>query len=93
MKLSKKTFEDAFEQVNDPEDFKTYIDKAFSRDQIADELKNPDSSFYFAYLDQQLAGYFKLNEHSAQTDINEADALEVERIYVLQEFQGMRIGQ
>ena len=93
VKLSKKTFVDAFEQVNDPEDFKTYIDKAFAKEQIADELKNPDSSFYFTYLDQQLAGYFKLNEQAAQTDINEADALEVERIYVLQGFQGMRIGQ
>ncbi|NAS10910.1 GNAT family N-acetyltransferase [Poritiphilus flavus] len=93
IQLSKKTFVDAFEHVNDPEDFKTYIDKAFSKEQLGAELKNPDSSFYFAYLEQDVVGYFKLNEEQAQTDIKKAEALEVERIYVLQGFQGKRIGQ
>ena len=91
--VSKKTFYDAFEKDNDPIDFKTYINKAFSAKQIDSELNNPNSGFYFVYKNGQLAGYYKLNTNDAQTDLKLAESLELERIYVLRNFQGKRIGK
>ncbi|MEK6152773.1 GNAT family N-acetyltransferase [Flavobacteriaceae bacterium 3-367] len=91
--ISRKTFVDAFEKDNDPEDFKTYMDTAFSQDSLLRELKDPDVSFYFVYLHGCLAGYFKINENNAQTDIRDKTALELERIYVLSEYQGKKLGE
>jgi diamine N-acetyltransferase len=93
VQISKTTFVNAFETHNDPDDFKNYIDLAFKRDQLHAELKNPHSAFYFAYLDKNLVGYFKLNWNDAQSDLKRHDSLELERIYVLQEFQGKSIGE
>tara|TARA_R110002167_G_scaffold206691_4_gene410733 strand:- start:452 stop:985 length:534 start_codon:yes stop_codon:yes gene_type:complete len=91
--ISKKTFVDAFEKDNAPDDFKTYINDAFDRDKIERELRDIDSDFYFAFVDDVLAGYFKLNQNGAQTDIRHAESIELERLYVLDTFQGKKIGQ
>ncbi|MFS4492826.1 GNAT family N-acetyltransferase [Maribacter sp. 2308TA10-17] len=93
IEISKTTFVNAFEKDNNPEDFETYIDAAFDKSTIKEQLVNPNSSFYFAIKDEALAGYFKLNAGDAQTDIKSEEAIELERIYVLQEFQGKQIGK
>lgn len=91
--LSRKTFVDAFKEDNNPEDFENYLDFAFNPDRIADEVLDADSDFYFTYLNKEIVGYFKLNQLQAQTDIKDRDSLELERIYVLNEFQGKQIGK
>ena len=91
--ISKKTFVDAIEKDNDPGDFKSYIDFAFEKEKLLAELNDQNSSFYFAYRDEVLAGYFKLNRNDAQTDLKLKEAIELERIYVLEQFQGMKMGQ
>ncbi len=93
LQISKKTFVDAFEKDNDPEDFNAYITTAFDRKKLEEELMDPDIEFYFVYLEDTLAGYFKLNENHSQTDIKRPESIELERIYVLQSFQGNRIGE
>ena len=44
-------------------------------------------------VDNAVTGYIKLNYNSAQTELQDANALEVERIYILQEHQGKQIGK
>lgn len=91
-RISRTTFVDAFEKDNDPEDFKTYVDKAFDRNEIGKQLEEENTSFYFVYVKNELAGYFKMNINNAQTDLKNQDAVELERIYVLNKFQGLGIG-
>lgn len=91
--ISRDTFVAAFEKDNDPHDFQAYLKKAFSHEQMALELSNPDCHFYFVYEGETLVGYFKLNTNDAQTDVHEADAVELERIYVLGPHQGKKIGE
>ncbi|MET6989602.1 GNAT family N-acetyltransferase [Sediminicola arcticus] len=91
--LSRNTFVDAFEKDNNPEDFENYLDFAFNPDRIADEVLDADSDFYFVYLNKDVVGYFKLNQLQVQTDIKDDYSLELERIYVLKEFQGKQIGR
>lgn len=91
--ISRMTFTDAFEKDNTPEDFKAYINFAFERNKLLAELKNSDTTFYFVYKDALLVGYIKLNENDAQTDIKSEEGMELERIYVLKDFQGQHIGQ
>ncbi len=71
---------------------KEYMDRAFNPDQLLSELKNPMSEFYFVTLDDVIAGYLKLNKDTAQSDIRDETSLEIERIYVDKEFQGMGLG-
>ena len=91
--ISRTTFIDAFEKDNDPEDFKAYIDYAFEGSKLLKQLENPGTIFYFVYKSADLVGYLKLNENDAQTDIKSDEGMELERIYVLKDFQGQQIGQ
>lgn len=91
--IAVKTFSDAFESQNNPEDFRDYMQKAFSEDQLLTELNHPDSHFYFALTENGKAGYFKLNFLDAQSDIKDPMAAELERIYVYRSYQGKNIGR
>jgi ribosomal protein S18 acetylase RimI-like enzyme len=91
--LSRKTFFDAFAHLNDAADMEAYASTAFTTRRLEDELRNPGSRFYFAVVDNAIAGYIKLNYNTAQTDLQDPNALEVERIYILQQYQGQQIGK
>lgn len=90
--VSKSTFVDAFEKDNDPADFKDYIDLAFNKGKLSDELQNPNTSFYFVFSEENLVGYFKLNQNDAQSDLKNMDSIELERIYVINQYQGLGLG-
>lgn len=92
IQISRETFTHAFEKHNDPEDFRDYMEKAFSEKSLSDQFDNPYSSFYFAYLEDNLVGYFKLNSHSAQTEKVDGNSLELERIYIQEAFQNKGLG-
>jgi len=93
VEISIKTFVSAFEKLNNPEDFKTYTEITFSKEQLKKELLNENESFYFVYNDKELVGYFKLNKKEAQTEFFGNTSIEIERIYVLDKFQGQQIGK
>lgn len=69
-----------------------YLKEAFADHQVQQELKHPFSSFYFLFADSQLAGYFKLNTKDAQTEFID-QGMELERIYLLPDFQRRGLGQ
>lgn len=90
--LSYKTFKTAFGPDNDPEDIEGYLKVAFSAAKIKEELSNPNSFFYLVKSNAKNIGYFKLNIGDAQSESIE-NAIELERIYTLAEYQGNGIGQ
>lgn len=52
------------------------------------------TQFYFAEKDGEVFGYLKVNFAEAQTEAQEQiDALEIERIYALQQYHGSEVGQ
>ena len=91
--LSRSTFQDAFGAENNPEDLEKYLNSAFGEENLQKELLNPLSEFYFAIAEGETAGYFKINLGDAQTEFKEEEGMELERIYVKQEFQQQKIGQ
>ncbi len=93
VKISKETFIDTFEKDNNPEDFKNYIDNAFSKAQLEKELLNSNCLFYFAYEAHELVGYFKLNVDDAQNEQFETNSVELERIYITKEHQNKHFGK
>lgn len=90
--ISCQTFKDTFEPYNTETDMKAYLEHAYNIEKLSNELSNNDSVFYFVYGDERLAGYLKVNEFNAQSDIKDSHALEIERIYISKEFQGKGVG-
>ncbi|WP_074406463.1 MULTISPECIES: GNAT family N-acetyltransferase [Aquimarina] len=92
--IGRQTFYDAFGPPhNTEENINGYLNEKFTLDNITRELHNPNSKFYFAWINNQIAGYIKINFDSAQTEPVEGNTLEIERIYVVKEHQGEKIGQ
>ena len=90
--LSRRTFQETFAHCNSPAELKSYLDGAYHTDKLRAQLQDEHSQFYFLLLDGSLAGYLKLNEGPAQTELHDSASLEVERIYLLREFQGLGMG-
>ena len=91
--FSRRTYFETFSKQNTPENMAAYLDDAFETEKLRRELEDANSAFYFLYRGETLAGYLKLNEAPAQTDLHDPDSLEIERIYVGKEFQGMGLGR
>lgn len=92
-KIGRQTFFDTFSAVNTEENMKKYLEESFSIEKLTAELNNENSEFYFAELDTNIIGYLKLNFGQSQTELKDDQAVEIERIYVLKEFQGKNAGQ
>ncbi len=94
LKIGYQTFYNAFgPPANTEENIQSYLKENFTLEIIDRELANPDSEFYFALIQTDVVGYLKVNFASAQTEKVEGRGLEVERIYVVREYQGKNIGQ
>ncbi len=91
--IGKQTFYEAFKYDNSEEDMNQYLNESFSSQKIAEELKNVNSEFYFAKSNDQVLGYLKINFGKSQTELNENNSLEIERIYLLKQFYGKNVGQ
>jgi ribosomal protein S18 acetylase RimI-like enzyme len=92
-KISIQTFIETFAAVNTPENIANYIKESLNTEQLTAELNNVNSQFYIAYSDTEVVGYLKINFGDAQTESFKENTLEVQRIYVLQNFHGKNIGQ
>lgn len=91
--LGLSIFYASFSHNNTPENMKAYTDKAYSRSQLLSELQEPGSEHYFLNVDGTHAGFLKLNRSGAQSDINDPDSLEIQRIYVDMPFQNRGLGK
>ncbi len=95
--ICKQTFAETFANDSFTESFindtHKYIEFNFTKEKLINQLSNKHSQFYLCYHDTQLAGYLKINTNKAQTEDLLPDALEIERIYILNQFHGKRIGQ
>ena len=70
-----------------------YLDECLSYKKLSEEISIPNVHFYFAKYANIIIGYLKINIGEAQTELPDGNGLEVERIYVLKEYQGKKIGQ
>jgi ribosomal protein S18 acetylase RimI-like enzyme len=93
LNIGRQTFFEKFTENNSEENMLQYASEAYTFEKILSEVNNPNSQFYLANLNKQTIGYLKINFGNAQTELQDPQALELERIYVLKEFQGQKIGQ
>lgn len=91
--ISRQTFTETFAESNHAADMEAYVAGSFSQEKLAGELYNEQAEFYFAMLGEAVTGYLKINFGAAQTELQSSHAMEIERIYVLQQYKGKQAGQ
>lgn len=91
--IGRQTFSETFTDHNTEEDLSKYLAERFSEEKLTSELNDRNSEFFFARLGNSVIGYLKINTGPAQTEDWNPSALEIERIYVLKEFYGKKVGQ
>lgn len=92
-RISRQTFFETFSASNTEENMNNYLEEGLSKERLTVELNNSGSEFYFAILDDNIIGYLKLNFGQSQTELQDDKALEIERIYVLKDYHGKKVGQ
>lgn len=91
--IGRQTFAETFAGSNTAADMKKYLDENFSDEKVGVELRYPGSVFFIAKDGERVVGYMKLNTGKAQTELQDEASLEIERIYVLREYHGKKLGQ
>lgn len=91
-KLGARTFQDTFGAYNNPEDMEVYIQKSFGPERQAEELTNPVNVFLIAEIDSVPAGYAMLRTSTPSAGVVGSNVIELARIYVLQDWQGHKLG-
>jgi ribosomal protein S18 acetylase RimI-like enzyme len=91
--ISHETFYDTFKNQNSTENMNAYLEKAFSLNQLEQELSNHFTQFYFVTVNQEVTGYLKINMNDAQSEKMGDDALEIERIYLKSGYQKLGLGK
>jgi len=97
--LAIQTYQETFAESNSEALLQKYYQASLNLPLLSSQLQNDESEFYFIYSsenDKQQnipAGFLKLNIGAAQTDIFDPDALEVEKIYILNNAIGKGLGR
>ena len=91
--IAKRTFIETYSSVNSKENMTNYLENKFSTEELKTELNDKNSEFYFSEFGGKIIGYLKVNTGQSQSVIKDKNALEIERIYVLKEFYGKKVGQ
>lgn len=90
--ISRETFKKTFDPYTAPNDMKRFLKEDYEAEKLRREINNPDSRFFFLIVQDQVAGYLKINDGDAQTESVKPNAMEVERIYLRSTFQHKGLG-
>lgn len=91
--IGRRTFQETFSSNNAAESMAKYLKEGFSEEKLLAELRHEGTQFFFAIKGGDVIGYLKLNTGEAQTELQDSNGLEIERIYVLQQYHGAKVGQ
>ena len=92
-KIAKQTFRETFAHDNTEEQLQEYFEEAYNLRVLSTELENPESETYFIMHEEEIAGFLKVNWGNAQTERKLENAFEIQRLYVLQTYQGFGLGK
>jgi len=91
-RLARETFRETYGGRTDAANLRLYIDTHLTAARLLAELANPGFAFHMTRVAGEPAGYLKTRRDRQPKGIDHTRCLQVERIYVLQRFQGAGIG-
>lgn len=84
-----ETFGHYFEDRND---LIAYFDRTFSVSKFRNGLSNPNNVFWIATMNELPIGYAKLKLRSPSQFIQDLNASQLQKIYVLKDFLSLKVG-
>ena len=90
--ISRTSFAETFAPANTPEDMAIFMEHQFTANQLKSEMGKPGYLHLLARYNGAPAGYLFLKKLS-HPQLQQAEALEISRIYCLQSFQGKGVGK
>ncbi len=92
--ISRQTFYDTFKGTCTAADMHEFLEAYYNEQQVAKELSNSVDFYFFAELDGKPVGYIRfMEEYSNFTIMKKWKALELKRIYVVQEYHSKGVAQ
>jgi ribosomal protein S18 acetylase RimI-like enzyme len=82
----------AFAGDNKQEDIDKYVAEEMNQHKITRELEDSDNRFFLAWHNEQLIGYAKMRTAKKPKELAGRNPMEIERIYVLQQYHDMKVG-
>ena len=91
--LAVQIFNDTFagHPLNKPEDMRAYIAEALSVEQIRSEITDTARIVFVVEFDGEMIGFAQLREHSTEDCVSDLNPIEIQRLYLKQEFHGRGI--
>lgn len=84
---------EAYFELDPSPDLAEYCVNFFSLPQLTIELEDANSTFLIAELNGRAVGYAKLREGKKIECLKDENAIEVQRIYVLEKLKGKNVGK
>jgi ribosomal protein S18 acetylase RimI-like enzyme len=89
--ISIKTYSDTFGAMNSKVDMDLYLEDAFNQERIEKEFAEQGSSFFIAFLGDEIVGYARIRNN--QEEFQDKHAIEIHRIYTVGHVLGKGVGQ
>lgn len=91
--IGKKSFRAAFEHLfNNKEELFEYLEHTYDPVKLAKSLRKESNYYFLAWVNGQPAGFAKVKKDSLNEQIESIAQMELQKIYVMKEFQGRGVG-
>jgi ribosomal protein S18 acetylase RimI-like enzyme len=91
--LATVSFFEAYFEQDDPHSLADYLIGNFAAEKIALELALPEVKFFIVHRDDKAVGYAKLGESEPHESITSKNAVELQRIYLVERVWGTGVGE
>lgn len=92
--IAKRAFYDTFTGTCTEEDMQSFLEEYYNEARLAKEIEQAGSHYYFVEVDNNPAGYIQyMEDYSGLPLMKKCKALELKRIYLLKEYQGLGVAQ
>ncbi|MGB1309324.1 MAG: GNAT family N-acetyltransferase [Oceanihabitans sp.] len=92
VKIGKQTFIDTHGNSASKEDIYNFILKTYNKKAISKEFENPNIQYHIIYYNKIAAGFSKIELNISNKNINKTNITKLDRIYLLKEFFGYKLG-
>lgn len=93
LEIGVKTFIESHGHSAPQQDISDYVNTKFTKQAIQKEVEDSTSVFYIITSNQITAGYSKIIFNNSNNNVAEKNIAKLERLYVLKEFYGLKIGK
>ncbi len=91
--IGSSSFRDAYQDHSNPKDLESHIDEYFTVASVRNEFEQHNRSYLLAIVDGEAAGLAKVRKAACPVPGGDANAVELQQLYVLAAMQRHGLGQ